>query len=264
MWSLNGFSRTSFSTAYVQDGKCIHLKGMCGAKSCHQWRKREHQSWEIQSYASLGYCVHILGLLYYRQKLQKNMLAFWAAEANICLSHCTSWVLLLMEARNTELFPRVKNSRGKALYIASFRDLLQNMAVLSSCQSPSDKAKVSKIHLNRPDFQKCWATSSPTGNMATQNLHKMKSQMPAHKAQVKKYPAIASNSSPLGLPWCLLPLQLQALPQHLSDRKSKLPWGNSILPYWHYPFIEFYIRYFEIFTSLVRYYCIFLTKQCWK
>ena len=60
---------------YMQDERCIHLRGMCGAKSYHQWRKREHQAWESQPHASADYCVHILGVLYYRQKLCKNVLA---------------------------------------------------------------------------------------------------------------------------------------------------------------------------------------------
>jgi len=86
---------------------------------------------------------------------------------------------------------------------------------------------------------------------------KTSSQMLTHKAQPKKKTVRAPSSSLLGLPWCLLPLQLKALLQHLSDRKRPLPWQYSFLLHWHYYFIEFYIKYFEIFTRRDRYYCIF-------
>lgn len=47
---------------YRQDEGCIHLRGMCGAKTCHRWRKREHQDWEPQPFASPDYCVCFLGV----------------------------------------------------------------------------------------------------------------------------------------------------------------------------------------------------------
>lgn len=101
---------------YMQDERCIHLRGMCEAKSCHQWRKWEHQAWEPQPHASPDHSVCILGVLYYWQKLYKNRLVSWDTEAKVHLSHCTSWDFLQLEPRNTEHFPRVKSSRGKALY----------------------------------------------------------------------------------------------------------------------------------------------------
>lgn len=60
---------------YMQDERCIHLRRMCGSKSCCWWGKREQVVWEPQPHASPDYSVRILGVLYYRQKLCMNRLA---------------------------------------------------------------------------------------------------------------------------------------------------------------------------------------------
>lgn len=117
MWSPDGFSRTGFPTHSTCRMRDAFVSGGCAEpRAAAGGGKENTKAWEPQPHASPDYRVCILGVLHYRQKLCMNRLASWTTEATVCFSHHISWDLLQMEPRNTELFPRVKNSKGKTLY----------------------------------------------------------------------------------------------------------------------------------------------------
>lgn len=233
---------------YRQDGRRTHLRRMRGAKSCHQCRKRKHWAWETQPVDSVSifWESFTTGRNYARMDCPPEPLRWRFAFPTTPPGTYSSW------KPETQSFPQGQKTAEEKPYIISFRDFLQNMALLNTFAYLQIQPRSAGFIFRGLTFVSADHHHLPQGTWLLNTSRKQASRCQHIKQKWKTTQSEHRTVLPWACPDVYYHYSSRLCSSWTADRKSPLPWGNRFLLYWCCHFVEFCIRYFEIFTNQVR------------